>query len=116
MAFDSAFAGKSRHLADQAPPRITTVVGSGGPGQVRLVGLLGEGGMAQVYLAHHDGLGRQVAVKRLRRDLANVEEARERLRAEADIARSLDHQNIVHALDLVTDRTGEIGHPGWAQL
>jgi tRNA A-37 threonylcarbamoyl transferase component Bud32 len=82
-------------------------ISSPGLGQVRLVGLLGEGGMAQVYLGHHDGLGRQVAVKRLRRQYANLDEARERLRSEAEIARGLRHANIVDFLDLVTDPGGD---------
>jgi tRNA A-37 threonylcarbamoyl transferase component Bud32 len=74
---------------------------------VRLVGLLGEGGMARVYLAHHEGLGRQVAVKRLRSHLAGLEEARERLRIEASIASQLRHDHIVDVIDLVTDPDGE---------
>ncbi|HKE14589.1 MAG TPA: serine/threonine-protein kinase [Kofleriaceae bacterium] len=108
MALDVAFAGKTGHLDDSVPHRDTSGVGAGGVGPVRLVGLLGEGGMAQVYLGHHDGLGRHVAVKRLHRHLANVDEARDRLRAEAEIARSLDHENIVHVLDVLTDRAGEV--------
>jgi tRNA A-37 threonylcarbamoyl transferase component Bud32 len=71
------------------------------------VGLLGEGGMAQVYLGHHDGLGRPVAVKRLRRHLADVEQARARMRAEAEIAQALRHDHIVDVLDLVTDQSGD---------
>jgi len=63
--------------------------------------------MAQVYLGHHDGLGRQVAVKRLRRQFADMEEARARLRAEAEIGRALRHDHIVDFLDLVTDPTGD---------
>jgi tRNA A-37 threonylcarbamoyl transferase component Bud32 len=108
MAFDVGFAGKTGHLDDSVPHRDTSGAGADGVGPVRLVGLLGEGGMAQVYLGHHDGLGRQVAVKRLHRHLANVVEARDRLRAEAEIARSLDHKNIVHVLDVLTDRAGEV--------
>jgi serine/threonine protein kinase len=79
----------------------------GGLGPVRLVGLLGEGGMAQVYLGHHDGLGRQVAVKRLRHQLAGSELARDRLRAEAHIASVVRHDHIVDVLDLVTDPAGD---------
>lgn len=63
--------------------------------------------MAQVYLGHHDGLGRPVAVKRLRRHLADVEQARARLRAEAEIAQALRHDHIVDVLDLVTDLSGD---------
>jgi serine/threonine-protein kinase len=69
----------------------------------RLVGLLGEGGMARVYLAHHEGLNRQVAVKRLRPQLAHVPAARERLLAEADLVRTVRHDHVVDVLDVVSD-------------
>jgi len=75
--------------------------------QVRLMGLLGEGGMAQVFLGHHDVLGRQVAVKRLRPHLASLEQARERMRSEAAIARAVRHDHVVDVLDLVTDASGD---------
>jgi serine/threonine-protein kinase len=80
---------------------------SGGLGSVRLVGLLGEGGMAQVYLGHHEGLDRPVAVKRLRNHLADVDQARARLRNEAAIVAGLHHESIVDVLELVMDPAGD---------
>lgn len=80
---------------------------SDGSAACRLVGLLGEGGMARVYLAHHDGLNRQVAVKRLRPQLANVPAARDRLLAEADLVRTVRHDHVVDVLDIVSDPDGE---------
>lgn len=73
----------------------------------RLLGLLGEGGMARVYLARHDGLGRRVAVKRLRPQLANQAHARDRLCAEADLVKTIDNQHVVNVLDVVDDPDGE---------
>jgi serine/threonine-protein kinase len=63
--------------------------------------------MARVYLAHHDGLNRQVAVKRLRPQLANVPAARERLLAEADLVRTIRHDHVVNVLDVVSEPDGE---------
>ena len=52
---------------------------------------LGEGGMAVVHLATDTDLGRQVAVKRLRTELSENEEARERFFSEARILACLEH-------------------------
>ena len=52
---------------------------------------LGEGGMAVVHLATDTDLGRQVAVKRLRTELSENEEARERFFSEARILAGLEH-------------------------
>lgn len=64
--------------------------------------LLGEGGMGEVYRASDAGLARPVAVKRLRSELADQPELRERFLAEARLAAGLDHPNIlpVHAVGL----------------
>ena len=107
MAYGSAFVSKIDDMGDSLDPLESTSIQMNGLGQVRLVGLLGEGGMAQVYLGHHEGLGRSVAVKRLRSQLANIDQARDRLRAEADIARALRHDHIVDVLDVVTDPAGD---------
>jgi serine/threonine protein kinase len=52
---------------------------------------LGEGGMAVVHLATDTDLGRQVAVKRLRTELSENEEAKERFFSEAQILAGLEH-------------------------
>ena len=69
-----------------------------------VVGLLGRGGTAVVELAV-DGEGRRVAMKRL--DLTGsarqIDQARRRLRREAEILRSLDHPAIVAVLDVLDD-------------
>lgn len=55
---------------------------------------MGEGGMAEVYLAHDDVLGRDVALKVLRRGPVD-EQIVERFRREARNVASLSHPNVV---------------------
>jgi len=57
--------------------------------------LLGEGGMGSVYVAHDRGLGRIVALKRLREDNAKERGAMRRFVLEAQIGAQLEHPNIV---------------------
>lgn len=61
---------------------------------------LGGGAVGTVYLARHEALGRLVAVKVLRRELANNRLYLERLRREARLSTRLDHPNVVKGLDL----------------
>jgi tRNA A-37 threonylcarbamoyl transferase component Bud32 len=83
--------------ASEWPVRSATVV-------YEVVGLLGRGGTAVVELAVDDQ-GRQVAMKRL--DLTGsarqIDQARRRLRREAEILRSLQHPAIVAVLDVIDD-------------
>ena len=60
---------------------------------------LGHGGMAEVRLATDRRLGREVAVKLLRGDLAEQSTARRRFEAEARTAARLSHPNIVTVYD-----------------
>ncbi|MFF7738264.1 Stk1 family PASTA domain-containing Ser/Thr kinase [Streptomyces sp. NPDC007984] len=68
-------------------------------GRYELSGVLGRGGMAEVYLAHDTRLGRTVAVKTLRTDLARDPSCRARFRREAQSAASLNHPAIVAVYD-----------------
>lgn len=61
---------------------------------------LGTGAVGTVYLARHEALGRLVAVKVLRRELAGNRLYLERLRREARLSVRLDHPNIVKGFDL----------------
>jgi tRNA A-37 threonylcarbamoyl transferase component Bud32 len=65
----------------------------------RIVEKIGKGAMGTVYKAVHLGLHRLVAIKVLRKDLASDPTQIERLKSEAKILASLDHPNIVRALD-----------------
>ena len=68
-------------------------------GRYELGELLGRGGMAEVRLATDIRLGRTVAVKRLRTDLAADPTFQARFRREAQAAASLNHPNIVSVYD-----------------
>ncbi|MBC2639103.1 MULTISPECIES: serine/threonine-protein kinase [unclassified Rhodococcus (in: high G+C Gram-positive bacteria)] len=72
-------------------------------GRYQLRGVLGRGGMADV----HDGwdlrLERPVAVKVLRPELASVPDTRRRFEAEARLAATLNHPNVVAVHDCGED-------------
>ena len=61
--------------------------------------LLGRGGMADVRKGHDNRLGRTVAVKRLRTDLASDSTFQARFRREAQASASLNHPAIVSVYD-----------------
>jgi serine/threonine protein kinase len=61
---------------------------------------LGEGGMSEVLAATDTRLGRPVAVKLLRPELAEDERRREAFESEARAAASLSHPNIVRVYDI----------------
>ncbi|MGH3360679.1 MAG: Stk1 family PASTA domain-containing Ser/Thr kinase, partial [Nocardioidaceae bacterium] len=62
-------------------------------------GLLGRGGMADVRVGRDIRLGRTVAIKRLRNDLASDPTFQARFRREAQSAASLNHPSIVAVYD-----------------
>lgn len=64
---------------------------------------LGEGGMGSVYRALDLATNRDVAVKILRRDLAESKHARRRFAREARAAGMLNHPGIVRVMDFVDD-------------
>ncbi len=68
-------------------------------GRYQLGPALGRGGMAQVRRARDLRLGREVAVKELRVDLASDPTFQERFRREAQSAAGLNHPNIVAVYD-----------------
>ncbi len=64
-------------------------------GGYRVVRLIGRGGMGAVYLAEDGRLGRNVALKVLAPDTAEMPQVRERFVRESHLAASLDHPNIL---------------------
>jgi serine/threonine-protein kinase len=95
---------KRGYLAEEQARRVYAKIQpqQGEPGEIqgyRLLEVIGRGAMGTVYRALHLGLHREVALKILRQDLAGDRTQIERLRAEAAMLASLDHPNIVRALD-----------------
>ncbi|WP_347058729.1 Stk1 family PASTA domain-containing Ser/Thr kinase [Blastococcus sp. HT6-30] len=68
-------------------------------------GVLGRGGMAEVHHGRDLRLGREVAVKVLRHDLARDPSFQVRFRREAQASASLNHPAIVAVYDTGEDRT-----------
>lgn len=69
-------------------------------GRYRVVQTLGEGQLGAVYLAEHMTLGRRVALKVLRGELANDASVIERFMTETRKAGTLGNANIVESLDI----------------
>jgi serine/threonine protein kinase len=81
---------------------VGTVVGDG---RYRLTGRLGRGGMAEVFAAEDVRLGRIVAVKLLRTDLAEDPVSKARFTREAQAVAGLNHHAVVAVYDSGEDRT-----------
>ena len=80
-------------------------------GRYELGSVLGRGGMAEVHLAHDTRLGRTVAVKTLRVDLARDPSFQARFRREAQSAASLNHPSIVAVYDTGEDYVDGVSIP-----
>ncbi|HET6860973.1 MAG TPA: Stk1 family PASTA domain-containing Ser/Thr kinase [Streptomyces sp.] len=80
-------------------------------GRYELGSVLGRGGMAEVHLAHDTRLGRTVAVKTLRVDLARDPSFQARFRREAQSAASLNHPAIVAVYDTGEDYVDNVSIP-----
>lgn len=94
-------------MVDQAP-RILA-------GRYEVGALIGRGGMAEVHIGHDTRLGRTVAIKILRSDLARDPAFQARFRREAQAAAALNYQAIVGVYDTGEDNiqdpaTGTISH------
>lgn len=71
---------------------------------------IGRGGMAEVFESQDTRLGRRVAIKILRPDLAQDPTFQSRFRREAQSAASLNHPNIVAIYDTGEDKLEEVGN------
>ncbi|MEW1959884.1 Stk1 family PASTA domain-containing Ser/Thr kinase [Kineococcus sp. NPDC059986] len=78
-------------------------------GRYEVGNLLGRGGMAEVHVAQDTRLGRTVAVKLLRSDLARDPSFQARFRREAQAAAGLNHPSIVAVYDTGSDHLTEHG-------
>jgi serine/threonine-protein kinase len=69
-------------------------------GNYELTAFLGEGGMGTVYAAVHLGLGKRVAIKTLRAELASDMDLRARFLREGKAAAAVRHPNVVDVDDV----------------
>lgn len=75
-------------------------------GRYRQLQRIASGGIGNVYLGHDEQLQRRVAIKRLRRDLAELELPTDSAWQEAKALAALQHPNIVTLFDFGEDRFG----------
>lgn len=73
--------------------------------------IIGTGGMSDVYAATDSVLGREVAVKMLKVDMARDANFRERFRQEAKNSARLNHPNIVAVYDTGSQVIGDVDIP-----
>ncbi|AUY50789.1 protein kinase [Streptomyces sp. CB01881] len=86
-------------------------LGTVGDGRYRLTHRLGRGGMAEVFAAQDIRLGRTVAVKLLRGELAQDDIARLRFTREAHAVAALNHHSIVAVYDTGEEYVGDESTP-----
>ncbi|MFF7994076.1 protein kinase [Kitasatospora xanthocidica] len=86
-------------------------LGTVGDGRYRLTHRLGRGGMAEVVAAEDVRLGRTVAVKLLRGELAQDDVARLRFTREAHAVAALNHHSIVSVYDTGEEYVGDESTP-----
>ncbi|HMI94733.1 MAG TPA: serine/threonine-protein kinase [Polyangiales bacterium] len=77
-------------------------------GKYRLLELIGSGAMGDVYRAEHVLLGRRVAVKVLRKELAHEQSLVERFFSEARAVNLVGHPHIVEVTDFARERDGTV--------
>jgi eukaryotic-like serine/threonine-protein kinase len=84
-----------------------SLVGTILDGRYRVVAHIASGGMGAIFRAQHVYMRKELALKVLRPELSTLPDIAERFRREAEIAASLEHDNIVRVTDF--GRTAE----GW---
>jgi len=82
-------------------------------GKFEIIAEIGEGGFGKTYLGRDSGMDRQVAIKELLHDAAEVspeeyEDYKRRFRKEAQIVSKFAHPNVVTAYSLETDDQGDL--------
>jgi len=84
-----------------------THAATGGTADLEILTVLGEGGMGRVHLARQRSLGREVAIKTLKPEIADTR-AVEMLHAEATTMGRLEHPNVVPVHAVGRDDTGQL--------
>ena len=100
-----------KHLIDRLEHQLGFEPESGdstalGSRKFREIQLLGRGGMGEVWLAYDESLKRNVAIKRIRRELLKDEGIRKRFLQEARSCAKLSHPNIVRILSIENNKKG----------
>ncbi|MBV8206279.1 MAG: protein kinase [Acidobacteria bacterium] len=97
-AGDTSAAGAAMTMVpvSRTPTLLGTVLG----GRYRILNILGQGGMGAVYKAEDVKLNRLVAIKVIRRELANDRSIMERFTQELVLSREVTHQNVVRLFDI----------------
>ncbi len=94
-------------LGEAISPGAETVrLPDGAPGGLRRYAILervGSGAFGVVFRARERATGRTVALKFLRPDLVEDPQAAARFRREAEVARAIDHPNVVRVIDAGRD-------------
>ena len=88
-------AGREREGTASWTPRPAAPPSEDSVGPYRILGTLGAGGMGVVYKAEDPALGRTLALKRMRDEIAADPRERDRFVQEARIVSKLDHPGIV---------------------
>lgn len=76
-------------------------------GKYKILSQLGEGGMSIVYNALDTVLGREVAIKMLRYEIAAKDNFKKRFRQEAITIANLRHSNILQVMEAIEDYSTE---------
>ncbi|MCK4833151.1 MAG: protein kinase [Gammaproteobacteria bacterium] len=72
-------------------------------GKYKILSQLGEGGMSIVYNALDTELGREVAIKMLKYEIASKIDFKKRFKQEAITIAKLTHPNILHVIETIDD-------------
>src|SRR6476659_8002522 len=84
---------------EMAPPPVDPLIGRVIDGRYRVEKQIGEGGMGVVYTISHAVLGKRMALKVLRGEMAKDAEVVQRFMQEAQSATSIGHENIIDISD-----------------
>ena len=125
---EQAFSGEARFCpfdgdalvaAPEWDPAADPLLGEVVDGRYEVVSVIGEGGMGTVYEVRHAALGRRLALKVLRRDIADAEHAA-RFIQEAKAAAAIGHPNIVAVSDfgelVIPDLASRASSPGGSRV
>ena len=86
-------------LPEEETQKVDPLIGTVVDKRYRIEQQIGEGGMGMVYLASHTVLGKKMALKVLRGEMAKDADVVQRFMQEAQAATSIGHENIIDISD-----------------